>query len=105
MRTLPPNRRWRWRSCAPARGEGSDAPEEGADASDAANAEAIEQDSDGELAEGVGQVIRAGEVAEHDVRDAKGDVQSIVRSGEIDAVEVVDEDADGEEPRDAAAAL
>jgi len=81
-------------------GEGGDAPDEGADASDAANAEAVQENADGKLAEGVGPVVGAGEVSEGDVGDAEGGDEGVVRDGEVDAVEVVDEDAEGEQPRD-----
>ncbi len=85
--------------------EGGDAPEEGADAADATDAEAVQHHADGELAEGVGPVVGAGEVAEGDVGEAEGGVEGGVGDGEVDAVEVVDEDAEAEQPGDAPATL
>ena len=85
-------------------GEGGEAPDEDADATDALDAEAVEEDADGELAEGVGPVVRAGEVAEGDGGEAEGGGEGGVGDGEVDAVEVVDEDAEAEEPGDAPAA-
>jgi hypothetical protein len=82
-------------------GEGGDAPDEGADAADFFDAEFVEQDTDGKLAEGVGPVVGAGEIAEDDVGDAEGGVEGGVGDGEVDAVEVVDEDAEAEEEGDA----
>jgi hypothetical protein len=84
-------------------GEGGKAPDEGADAADAAYTEAIEEDANGKLAEGVGPVIGGGEVAEGDSGDAEGGDEGVVGDGEIDAVEVVDENAEAEEPGDAPA--
>ena len=86
-------------------GEGGDAPDGGADAADAAYAEAIEQDADGKLADGVGPVVGAGEIAEGDVGDAEGGVERGVGDGEVDAVEVVDQHAGAEEPGNAPPAL
>ncbi len=81
-------------------GEGGDAPEESADAADAADTEAVEQVTGGKLAEGVGPVVGAGEESEGELGDAEAGEDGVVGDGEVDAVEVVDEDAEGEQGGD-----
>ena len=85
-------------------GKGGHAPQKRSDAPHAANTELIQHHADGQLAQGVGPVIGAGKITKDDIGDAKGRDQGIVRNGKIDAVEVVDQNADAEQPRDAPAA-
>ena len=84
--------------------KGRHAPQAGARTTYAAHAEFVEHDADGQLAKPVGQVVGAGEIAECDVGNAERRDQRAVRGGEVDAVEVADQDADAEQPRDAPAA-
>jgi hypothetical protein len=63
----------------------------------AAHAQLVEQHADRKLAHRIGPAVRAGKIAEHDVGQAKGIVQRIVRDRKIDAVEKVDQHADAEE--------
>ena len=85
-------------------GEGSDAPEDGADAANAPDAKPVEDDTDGELAKGVGPVIRGGEHAEGGEGDAEGGVQRVLRNGKVDPVQIVDQNAEPEQPSNAPAA-
>jgi hypothetical protein len=64
------------------------------------DSEAVEQDAHGELAEHVGPLKGAEEVAEGDEGDAELGVEGVVGNGDIDPVYVVDEDSDGEEESD-----
>ena len=85
-------------------GEGGDGPKRDADTTDAADAKAIEQDTDGQLTEGVGRVVGAGKIAKGDGGDAEGGDEGGVRDGKVNAIEVVDKDAEAEQPGDAPAA-
>ena len=85
-------------------GEGGDAPNGGAENADATNAEAVEEQAAGELEDGVGPVVGAGEIAEHNGGNAEGVLEGIAGDGEVDAVKIVDEDAEAEEESDSPAA-
>lgn len=80
--------------------EGREAPEKGADAADGLDAEAVEERAHGDLADGVGDVVRAEEVSVDDVVDAEGVLEAGVCDGKVDAIKVVDEYADAEEDGD-----
>src|ERR1700722_12216848 len=86
------------RGCCGKRGG---APDEGAYAPHASDAELVEYHADGQLAKRVGPVIGARKITKDDVRDAEGCDQRIMRNGQIDAVKKVDQDANTEQPCDA----
>ena len=79
-------------------GEGGEAPKQSANTSDALDAEFVEDDADGQLAHGVGPVVGAGEIAKGDRRYAEGGDEGGVGDGEVDSVEVVDQDPEPEKP-------
>jgi hypothetical protein len=66
---------------------------------------AIQQDSDRKLADSVGPVVGAGEIAESNIGDAETGNQRDVRDRQVHPVEIVDQHAERQEPRDAQAAL
>ena len=76
--------------------KGRDAPNDRADAPDPPDTEAIEHYANGDLAERVCPVIRAQQQAVGEVGDAEGLVEALVRNRQVDAVEVVDEDAESQ---------
>ncbi len=81
-------------------GKGGGAPDERADAADAAHSEPVEEHAPRELRGRVGPVVGAEQKAEGDVGDAEVGAQGVMGDGEVDAVEVVDEDADAEQRGD-----
>src|SRR6266568_2271368 len=69
----------------------SDAPQQGTDATDTPHAKLIEQNSRGKLADCIRPVIGAEQEPECDIRDTKFTNQRIMRNGEVDAIEIVDQ--------------
>ena len=86
------------------RGEGSNTPQEGADAADALNSEFVQQDADWKLAYRIGPVVCPRQVAKRDGRNAEGGDESRMGDGEIDPVEIVDQNAEAQKPCDAPSA-
>src|SRR5437868_13416690 len=86
------------------RGEGSNTPQESANAADALNSEFVQQDADWKLAYRIGPVVCPRQVAKRDGRNAEGGDESRMRDGEIDPVEIVDQNAEAQKPCDAPSA-
>src|SRR5207244_13219389 len=81
--------------------KGSHTPEKGADAADEPHAKAIQQKPGGQLARGIGPAISARQVAEQDRRDSERGPQRILRHGQVNGVEIIDQDAEAKQPGDA----
>ena len=85
-------------------GKRGNAPQKGADPADATYAYPIEDHADGELAHRIRPVVSAGQVAEGDVRNPKRGDEGGMRYRQIHPIEIVDDNAEPQEPGDAPAA-
>ncbi len=76
------------------------APAEGRDPPDGLHAVAVEKDADRDLRDGVGPAEGAQQVAEADIIDAELVAQRAAGDGQIDPVEIIDQDSDAQQDRD-----
>ena len=86
------------------RAERSEAPYKGAYSSNAPDAEFIEQHANRKLAQHVCPVVGAGKIAKGNIRDSERRIERFMRDGKIDSIEVIDQDAETEQPCDSPAA-
>lgn len=81
--------------------EGGNAPDKSADAANKADAKTIKDQAGRELEGGIGPIVGAGEIAEHDGGHAEGFGEGLLGNGEVDAIEIVNQDAEAKEEGDA----